>query len=407
MTSENLIKLNKMNHLKSAFLFLPAYIILFFSCSNPQAQNDDLFVVDLMQDLTIESTLKLSDIAKDIDYVKLENGVGFFIQRADKYSITDDYILIYDRTQDLILLFSREGKFLRKISSKGNGPGEYNRPNDVRIARSGEFIIIHNSKLVMRYDFEGQYLGSITLPSWATIVDSYQDGLIGVFPSYYSTLMDSYSLVTFDMEGNITGQYGKMDWEWLKPGNPMKFTRFYKFDNVLNFHEDYYDTVYCLTPENEFKPRIYFECENKPLRDADEIMVPFYKREDVKGFYRHGWVETENHFFIQGTLVRSFHLVIYSKENHEARCISWKEGLGLNNQGIPNDLDGGSPFWPRRYMGNKMYSLQDASNLKQTLDSELVENSEYKNQKLRDKLLDFKASLSDEDGHVLTIVTLN
>lgn len=167
--------------------------------------------------------MKLSDIAKDIKYTKLDSYEGCFVQRADKYSITDNYILIYDRDQGKIRLFNRDGSFIKQISRPGNGPGEYNRPNDVRISHDGEYILIHNQKVVNRYNYDG----------------------------------------------------------------------------VINFHENYYDTVYCFT----------------------------------------------------------YHQIIFSLKTETVTPVpfNWE----LKAYGIPNDLDGGSPFWPGRHEDGKLYRLED------------------------------------------------
>ncbi len=370
-------------------------ITLFYSCTTEKTTDQDLIVLDLTQDLTIKSDMKLSDIAKDIKYTKLESNIDCFVQQVNKYSITDKYLLIYDRIQDLIFLYNREGKFLRKISRVGNGPGEYNRPNDVRISSCEKFILIHNQKQVNRYDFEGKLLGSTPLPSWAIMVDTYKDGLIGMYPSFYSKLMDNYTLVTFDWQGNITGQYGKRNWDWLTQEMPMQRSKYYHFDNLICYHENYYDTVYCLTPDLEFKPRIYLKSENnnaklRKITDDQEKM-------NLKGFQLGGWLETPDHFFITGPYNRRFHALIYHKKDNKAY---YTPGL------IPNDLDGGAPFWPSRYIDDKLYRLDYANRVKSALDNELLDQAEFKNQKLRDRLLAFKENLSEEDGMVLVEVTL-
>jgi hypothetical protein len=364
----------------------------------------EITVVDLYQDLTVESDLKLSDIASDIKYTKLETNVDCLIQRVDNYSITDDYILIYDRGQDLILLFACNGDYIRKISRKGNGPGEYNRPNDVRIAHDESCILIHNQKTVLRYSLDGEYLGLTPLPSWANKIDTHNDGLIGFFSSAYSTYMDNYSLVTFDWEGNITGQYGKRNWDWLQPGHPMAQARFYYYYDCLNVHENYYDTVYCLTKENEFIPKLVFNGENKPERDLKKIQTPFYQRTDVHGYFRHGWIETPDFILINGSLERMMHNLIYNRKTGLIHAFPYNKSL--NTYGIPNDLDGGALYWPGRYSDGKLYSLQYPSRLKPVLDNELIETAEYVDQNLRDKLLVFRGELSEEDGPVLIEVTL-
>lgn len=388
--------------MRKIFIIALVPIVFLASCS-PKVLKDDLIIVDLMGDLTIKTELKLSDMAEDIKYTKLDSYPGCFIQRADKFSLSDDYILVYDRNQAKIFLFNRDGRFIKEISRQGNGPGEFNRPNDVRISHNGEYILIHNQKDVNRYNFDGELLGTTPLPSWAVQVDTYEDGIIGFYPSWYSSYMDNYSMVTFDWEGTITGQYGKRNWDWLKQGNPMMQTRVYYFDGAINFHENYYDTVYCLTDDKAFRPRIFFNCENKPLRDPDQIAIPFYQRTDIKGFYRHGWVETPQYIFITGSLDRQYHQLVYSK-NEDSVTHAYIPEQKAN--GIPNDLDGGAPFWPDRYENGKMYRLEEASRLRITLESESILSNKYKNQKLRDKFLDFRDSLSEDDGYVLTEVTL-
>lgn len=383
-------------------LALSILVTIFFSCTTEKTTDQDLIVVDLKQDLTIESDMKLSDIAKDIKYIKLESNVDCFIQQVRKYSITDKYLLMYDRTQDLIFLFNREGEFLRKISRIGKGPGEYSRPNDVRISSCEKYILIHNQKEVKRYDFEGKLLGKTPLPSWAIMVDTYNDGLIGMYSSYYSTIMDNYTLVTFDWEGNITGQYGKRDWDWLTEGMPMQRTKYYHFDNSLIFHEYYYDTIYCLTQDKEFKPRLYFDLENnneklKKIEDNQEQL-------NLKGFQLGGWIETPDHFFITGPYDRRLYPIIYHRKDNSVYHIPYDKEL--YTYGIPNDLDGGAPFWPGRYIDGKLYRLDYAHKIKRILDHELLVQADFKNQKLRDKLLAFRENLSEEDGQVLIEVTL-
>ena len=136
-------------------LKFPALILLstlVVSCSTPKKKSKGLTVLDLSQDITVESKMTLSQIATDINYTKLESNPECFIKRIEQYSITGQYILIFDRTQPRILLFNRQGKFLRNISQKGSGPGEYNRPNDVRLSRDEKYILIMDFKKVIRLE---------------------------------------------------------------------------------------------------------------------------------------------------------------------------------------------------------------------------------------------------------------
>ena len=169
-------------------------------------------------------------------------------------------------------------------------------------------------------------------------------------------------------------------------------------------HEDYYDTVYCLTNENKFKPRLVFKSENKPERNLEKIKIPFYKRTDIHGYYRHGWIETPNFILINGSLERMMHNLIYNRTTGIIHACPFNKSLGTF--GITNDLDGGAPYWPGRYNDGKLYSLQYPSRLKRVLDNDLLESAEYSNQELRDRFLAFREDLSLEDGPILIEVTL-
>lgn len=375
-----------------------------FSSFAQSKSEDDLIVVDLTQDLTRKTDMKLSDIAKNITYTKLESKEGSFIRQFRKYSITDDYILVYDRTQGLVFLFNRDGSFIKRISSIGNGPGEYNRLNDVRISSCEKYILIHHQKDIKKFDFEGNFLGNTRIPSIAMYVDTYEDGLIGMFPSTYSIRMNSFSLVTFDWEGNITGQYGKRNWDWFSSGMPMKRPRYYRYENNVCFFEDYYDTVYSLNSNREIKPRIYFKSAFDAAKKRQNIKItPEYLRE-MKGFFLSGWLEAKNFIFISGPYKSKLHPLIFDKKSNEVFHIPFDSELGTS--GIPNDLDGGSPFWASRYQDDKLYRLEYANRLKLILDNELIDNANFTDQELRDKLMEFRSNLSEDDGLILIEIQL-
>lgn len=383
------------------YLFVTISILCLTTCSVEQSNNENLIVLDFTGDLTVQSDFKLSDIAKNINYTKLEIKPDCFIQQYKRYDITNDYILVYDRRQDLIFLYNREGKFLRRISQKGKGPGEYNRPNDVRISSCGKYILIHTDKHVLRYGFDGKLLGNTDLPSWARIIDTYKDGLIGVYTSYYSTLMDNYTLITFDWDGNITGQYGRRNWDWLPPGSPSKSPGYYRFNGLLCFREGYCDTMYYFTEDQELKPRIYIKLEDQEYYRK----IPIVGELNIsKGYNPGGWLETKDRFYFMGHIKRKMHPLIYDKTLESFTHIPYDKDLGT--MGIPNDLDGGAPFWPARYTNKTLFRLEYATKLKHVLDNELIDEAPFKNQQMRNRLMEFRNNLSDEDGLVLIEVIL-
>ncbi len=377
-------------------------VALISSCSPPGDTSGGLTVLDLSQDLTIKSEMMLSQIAKDIKYTKLESKPGCYIERIHQYSIAENYILIYDRNQSQILLFARNGEFLRKISRSGNGPGEFIYPKDVRISKDEKYILIHYSKKVIRFGFDGEFLGETSLPSSAKYIDAFDDGLVGFFTSPYAVMMDNYSIAFFDWDGNITGQLGKRNWDRLKSGYPVRRPMFYYLNDELRINEGYYDTVYAITPNRSIEPRIGI------IHNYN--YDPYEKVEDDAWMYNMNfqldiWMEMPDYLFVNGSYKNMMHPMCLDKETGKIYHIPFNKDL--KTYGIPNDLDGGAPFWPSRYQDGKVYSFKYSYQLKSVLDHELFDIADYKDQGLRNQLIAFKETLSDEDGPILIEIELN
>jgi len=374
---------------------------LMASCSSPNRNQEELTILDLSQDLTVKSEMTLSQIADDISYTKLESKPGCFIERIHQYSISKDYILIYERKQSQIMLFNRKGEFLRNIARSGKGPGEFFYPYDVRISRNDKFILIHFTNKVLRYGFDGKFIGETTLPGYADCVDTFDDGLVAFFTSSKSVLMDSYSIIFFDWDGNITGQLMKRNWDKKQSGSSVRRSMFYYLNNELRINEGYYDTVYAITPNRSLEPRIgiihNYKFDPYEEHDPDEWMYRMSFKLDV-------WMEMPDYLFVNGAYKKMMHPMCLVKESGKIYHIPFNKEL--KTYGIPNDLDGGPPFWPSRYKDGKVISVQYAPRLKSVLDNELIDNADFKNQKLRDRLITFKDQLTEEDGPVLIEITL-
>ena len=104
-----------------------------------------------------DSCLKSLDISvmmKDsIEVIKLETTDSCLIGFINKISFTDKYILVSDaRVSQKIYLFDKEGKFIRYISNKGNGPGEYSVIGDFTIKGDSVFIQDYYQNKYVVYD---------------------------------------------------------------------------------------------------------------------------------------------------------------------------------------------------------------------------------------------------------------
>jgi hypothetical protein len=379
-------------HLKFAAIIILLNMVV--SCSQPVKNSKDLTVLDLSQDITVESKMTLSQIASDINYIKLESNPDCFIQRIEQWSITDNYILIYDQSPPKVLLFDRQGKFIRKIGNIGKGPGEFNRPSDVRISRDEKSILIKDFLKVIRFGFDGNFIGETKLPDFARNIDTFDDGLIGYFSSSNSSKMDNYSLAFFDWDGNCTGKLMKRDQDKIIKGKASRLAMFYSMDNEIRINDRFSDTVFAIRPDRTLVPEIVLK---DPHGKEERTMENMNFQIDV-------WMETPDYLFYYGFEKNMVHPMYLDKKSGLIYHVPFHKDL--HTMGIPNDLDGGSPFWPIRYQDGSVYKIQEANTLKSVLDNPLLDKAVFTNQALRDKLLAFKTNLSDEDGPVLIEIKL-
>jgi hypothetical protein len=109
-------------------------------------------------------TLKLSDIADSISYIKLETTKESLLGNVRFVQPFELGYLIVDNTESLFL-FDKAGQFKWKLNKQGRGPAEYESlPAHIGVDNSSKEIIIPGWKGLLVYDFNGQFLRKISLP---------------------------------------------------------------------------------------------------------------------------------------------------------------------------------------------------------------------------------------------------
>jgi len=109
-------------------------------------------------------TLKLSDIADSISYIKLETTKESLLGSIRFVQPIELGYLIVDNTESLFL-FDKAGQFKWKLNTVGRGPSEYEGlPAHIGVDNSSKEIIIPGWKGLLVYDFNSQFLRKISLP---------------------------------------------------------------------------------------------------------------------------------------------------------------------------------------------------------------------------------------------------
>ncbi len=99
----------------------------------------------LFENLKDSIPFNLSDFAENIRFVRIENSKDILIGPYSKWLVSEEYIIHIPISQDgCIKQFTKEGKFLRNLISKGEGPDQYRMATTILISKGNSLLIIRD-----------------------------------------------------------------------------------------------------------------------------------------------------------------------------------------------------------------------------------------------------------------------
>lgn len=164
--------------MKTIYEYWVAMTIALVACSeNEKNQLSDLPIVAHQvevdgQEMTVcelgllkdTIDLPLSYWVEDFETVKLDGKDEALVGHGPVY-VSDNYILVRESNNVPCKLFRRDGSFVGKVGSIGQGPGEYTDVYDMQIDEQAEHIYLlpFRSKAIYVYDLKGNYQKDIPL----------------------------------------------------------------------------------------------------------------------------------------------------------------------------------------------------------------------------------------------------
>ncbi|MDD4637516.1 MAG: 6-bladed beta-propeller [Bacteroidales bacterium] len=206
--------------------------------------------------MAAKNTIKVSDfgkkydfydVIKDIEFVPLEMTDESIVGSVSNIQFYKNFILFYDNQTRSIFIFDDKGKYIRKISRVGKGPGEYNDINDFCVhPQTGMITIATDSRKIITYSFDLKEFKEYTDVPYAIAIAQFKNG--------------SYAITSTQKEANLYILDANMNVLHKGLANPLQYTgvsnsSFTKLgDTFLCRLPTYYnDTIYQVTP-NSFRP---------------------------------------------------------------------------------------------------------------------------------------------------------
>ena len=174
--------------MKKYISIIVVFTLVISACSSSQKRVGS---VDNIVDINVSNSEEL-DFRKYFDavrYVALETTKDVLIGEVTKIYLTNDHIIIFDQKSMDIFLFGIDGKFIRKIGKKGEGPDEYIFLNDIQFDKERMLVFAHERfrNSIYTYDLYGNLL------------DKTQKSLIQ-FNSFFKTQEGVWVYSCFDNE---------------------------------------------------------------------------------------------------------------------------------------------------------------------------------------------------------------
>ena len=146
---------------KNLFLFM---LLLLSSYYDMDAQDVSPVKIPVETALNITQELVLSQIAADVKIVPLETTEICLLSKVKAGAIQMIGHDIYIPCDMGLLQFSDDGKFIRSVSRKGQGPGEYANIRYVAVDRVQKQIHLLTNGKVLVFSSEGKSLREARFP---------------------------------------------------------------------------------------------------------------------------------------------------------------------------------------------------------------------------------------------------
>lgn len=370
--------------MKYLFSFLCLCCVLSVSAQKP-------VVINLAKAISESpKEIMLNELASDIRYVPLET--------TDDCLMNNEFYIMQYTGEDIITSgifhFDKNGKFLNKIGSKGQGPEEYLQGLFAFGDWKNKLLYVQNWTTLTCYGFDGTFVRSVPTPQLNM-------GAAGLFDEnhilysndiYYADKANPIQLYMVDSQNGKTVSKWRGHLEENKKYGMILTSRdfMYNYDNSLFYKPALENVIFKILSPKKRQLVYKFDCSGKDIDvSADEVDPK--KRFQFLSVY---WAkETAQYLFVNYGMKNISRLGIYDKEKKT-----------FTNVTIKDNLAGGydiHPAWTSD--DNHLLMVYDAGGLLQDKEKRYSTGLLPERKKELDELL---KNIKEDDNPVVILVTL-
>ena len=304
--------------MKYLFSFLCLCCVLSVSAQKP-------VVINLAKAISESpKEIMLNELASDIRYVPLET--------TDDCLMNNEFYIMQYTGEDIITSgifhFDKNGKFLNKIGSKGQGPEEYLQGLFAFGDWKNKLLYVQNWTTLTCYGFDGTFVRSVPTPQLNM-------GAAGLFDEnhilysndiYYADKANPIQLYMVDSQNGKTVSKWRGHLEENKKYGMILTSRdfMYNYDNSLFYKPALENVIFKILSPKKRQLVYKFDCSGKDIDvSADEVDPK--KRFQFLSVY---WAkETAQYLFVKYGMKNISRLGIYDKEKKTFTNVTIKDNL--------------------------------------------------------------------------------
>ena len=403
-------------------------------------------VINLSEDVSTVPSLLLSESAEKLEIVSLEMTDQSMLGEIRRIQVTDHNIWIDHGREFYIYRFSRSGKFLNKIGSIGQGPGEYTTYSTFLVDEDKkEVYIIANTNGVLAYDFEGNFKRKIV--DIQTILQLFSS----VYDQYILNNQKFFAIQNFAL-------YRPIDkdslWSFVSLGDDFQKKKYFKnpahvgkeeliianranMDRMVNYWREYLtsmdtyngqltlkypdtDTIYCYDDAtNQLLPQ-YAIFTDEEKGDYEATHLWFKDRKSFDYFSIFSYYPTKDFVYLIGSKGEEVYTYCYNKKDGSVRL--QKRQSAITERDVPwfsfplrqmkrdfvldNDLGGGDFTVDSRSSGKYWIDVLDSSDNENWIDIDQIKSSTVIDESKKKELIQVLENVTEDSNPILLIATL-
>ena len=425
-------------------------VITLLGCSSNKKQEMTsklkIPVINLSKNVSSVPSLLLSEVAEKLEIVPLEMTDESVLSDITEMQVTDHNIWIDHGREFYIYRFSRSGKFLNKIGSIGQGPGEYTTYSTFLVDEDKkEVYIIANTNGVLAYDFEGNFKRKIV--DIQTILQLFSS----VYDQYILNNQKFFATQNFAL-------YRPIDkdslWSFVSLGDDFQKKKYFKnpahvgkeeliianranMDRMVNYWMEYLtsvdtyndqltlkypdtDTIYYYDDAmNELLPQ-YAIFVDEEKGDYEATHLWFKDRKSFDYFSIFSYYPTKDFVYLIGSKGEEVYTYCYNKKDGSVRL--QKRQSAITERDVPwfsfplrqmkrdfvldNDLGGGDFTVDSRSSGKYWIDILEPSSDENWIDIDQIKSSTVIDESKKKELIQVLENVTEDSNPILLIATL-